>query len=229
MKITQFPILVLLVGAVLFTSSCNLYPDDDARIDEFDAVITYYERTNDFGAYKTYAIVDSVRQLSPSNEGIPGGDNVVRNSDYILDLINTNMQARNYDLVDNPNDADIIVNAGALVVNNIVISGGGYPGYWYGYPGDWYGPGYWWGYPGYGYYYPWVPIGFVTEYEVGTLIIDIVDRVNFNPNNDDQLLIKWSGVVRGVIGVTDNADVRNRLRIDINQAFDQSPYLQSEL
>lgn len=216
---------VLLFGL----SGCNLYPDDDARIDEFDAVITYNEKSIDFGSYKTYAIVDTVRQLSASQDGKPLVSNAVRNSDYILNLINTNMQSRNYELVANPNDADLLVNAGAFTVSNLVVSGGGYPNYWWGYGGSWGYPGDYWGYPGYGYYYPYYPVTFVTEYEVGTLLIDIVDRKNFNANIDEQLFVRWTGVIRGVVGLTDNADIKNRLRLDINQAFDQSPYLASNL
>jgi len=225
---TKVSVFYTLLASLLFLSACNLYPDDDARVDEYDAVITYYDRTIDFGTFKTYAIVDSVRQISFSQDG-PDDREPVRNSQYIIDLINSNMQARNYDKVENPADADLIINAGALTVSNMVISGGGYPGYWWGYPGGWYGAGYWWGYPGYGYYYPWYPITYVTEYEVGTLLIELIDQKNFNPDVSDQFTVRWNAAVRGVVGITDNADIRNRLRIDINQAFEQSPYLKSDL
>ena len=211
--------------------ACNLYPDDDARIDELDAVITYYDLTTDFGTYKTYAIIDTVRQISPDLNNPFEGNPATPNSDYIISLINTNMQARGYDLVESPNDADLIINAGTIVVSNIIISGG-YPPYYWGYPGfGWGYPGDWWGYPGYGYGYPWVPIGFVTEYDVGTLLIDIIDRKNYipSPTPSDDLLIKWTGIIRGITNLTNNADIRNRLKIDIDIAFDQSPYLVTNL
>ena len=207
----------LLTLVISFLSSCNLYPDDDARVDEFDAVITYNDITADFGTFKTYAIVDSVREIDPDGPG-----NVVRNSDLIIDLINQNMQSRGYVLVPNPNDADLGINAGAITVSNIVISGGGYPGYWWGYPGDY------WGYPGYGWGYPYYPV-YVTEYEVGTLVFSLIDLKNIDPNQDMTLAIPWASIIRGVTGITDNADIRNRLKIDINIAFEQSPYLSTNL
>lgn len=207
--------------------ACNLYPDDNARVDEFDAVITYYDRTSDFSSYKTYAIIDSVHQISPDNSGQPNPSNPVsRYSNYIIQLLNTNLQSRGYVKVNNPNDADIVINAGIISTTNIVFSGG-YPPYYWGCPTGWCSPGYWWGYPGYDYYYPWFPVSFVTQYEVGTLIIDLIDNENFNPSTDDRLLIKWTGIVRGVTGLTDSRDIRNRLKIDIDIAFEQSPYLLS--
>ncbi len=225
----QFQRLLLAFLTLAYLASCNLYPDDDARIDEFDAVITYYDKTVDYGDYKTYAMVDTVRQISPSQDGRPDKAKAVRNSDYILNLINTNMQARNYEKVANPNDADLIINVGAISTSNLVISGGGYPGYWYGWGSGWGYPGDYWGYPGYGYYYPYYPVTFVTEYEVGTLLIDVVDQKNFTTAANSALLLRWTAVIRGVTGLTDNADIKNRLRIDINQAFDQSEYLKSDL
>lgn len=224
MKIPKFIFTSLLL---IFIMGCNLYPDDDARIDEFDAVITYYDRTAKFGNYKTFVMIDSVTQIAPNDNGnSEGGSSATANSEYILSLIRVNMQSRGYTEVANPNDADLVINAGVLLVNNLVITSS-YPGYYWDCGLGWCNPGYWWGYPGYDYYYPWVPVAFVSEYEVGTLLIDIIDNKNFDPNTSPGLLIKWASVIRGVTNLTGQADVLNRLRIDINLAFEQSPYLKS--
>jgi hypothetical protein len=225
----QFLALMLLIASLY---GCNLYPDDDARVDEFDGVITYYDRTANFGEYKTFVMIDSVADLNSTQSGVPNETyRASQNSDYILGLIRGNMLSRGYTEVVNYNDADLVINAGVVSVSNFVISGS-YPPYYWGYPGTGWGyPGDWWGYPGYGYYYPWVPIAFVSEYEVGTLLIDMIDRKNYvpSPNPSNDLLIKWAGIIRGVTNLTGQADVRNRLRIDIDIAFDQSPYLKTNL
>ena len=56
-------IYLALIGSTLY--SCNLYPNDDTRIDDLDVVITLYDRTVDFSDYKAYFIIDSVAQINP--------------------------------------------------------------------------------------------------------------------------------------------------------------------
>jgi len=108
-------------------------------------------------------MIDSVVQLSPSDNGSSGGgSSAAPNSEYILNLIRGNMLSRGYTEVINPNDADLVINAGVLSVTNLVISSS-YPGYYYDCGLGWCYPGDWWGYPGYGYWYPWVPITFISE------------------------------------------------------------------
>ncbi len=219
-------IAILLLGTALY--SCNLYPDDGTRVDDLDVVITLYDRTVDFGDYKTYYIIDSVAQINPDLGGQPIADNPLneKNQELILDLIRVNLESRGFEEEErNARAADLVVNAGSITVSNINISST-YPNYYYGYAGGGWGyPGDYWGYPGYGYYYPWGPVYSVTEYEVGTLMIDIADsNVDTTLN---RIPILWSGILRGVTNLTSDADVRNRIQIGINQAFEQSPYFQS--
>ena len=64
----------------------------------------------------------------------------------------------------------------------------------------------------------------VSSYEVGTLLIDMLDLKNFTMGVDETIDIPWSGVVRGVLDDAE-ADVLQRIKDGIDQAFFDSPYL----
>ena len=86
--------------------------------------------------------------------------------------------------------------------------------WWYYYPG-------YWGYPGYSYYYPWGT--YMGSYEEGALIIDLADLKNIDQSNKliDAL---WAAMIGGVLSNNDGL-IDKRLIDQIDQAFEQSPYL----
>jgi hypothetical protein len=90
------------------------------------------------------------------------------------------------------------------------------PGWWPGW--GWYPPG--WG----GCWYP--PSGGVAKYDTGTLFVDMVDpKSPFEDGEDLVIPVYWTAAMNGLLGGS-AASVASRLNTNINQAFDQSSYLQ---
>ena len=87
---------------------------------------------------------------------------------------------------------------------------------------------YWW--PGWGYYPPWggcyyPPSVGAAKFRVGTLYVDMVDpKSPFEVDGEPVIPIYWTAAMNGLLGSA--ASVASRLNDSINQAFDQSPYLQ---
>jgi hypothetical protein len=123
------------------------------------------------------------------------------------------MQALGYRKIENPNQENIP----DLFVRVAVTTTENYQAYYnYG----------WWGwgwYPGWGVYYPWYPTGSVYSYTTGSVLIDMVDVENADIEQEI-LPAVWYAGINGLLG--DNSrNVRNRLITNIDQCFEQSPYL----
>lgn len=100
-----------------------------------------------------------------------------------------------------------------------------YPGYpWYpGWGGGWYP-----GYPGGCYYCGYPPTVSYQSFDVGTIIVDMFDLRQLTPGNiPDEFDPAWVGVFRGLVS-SNPASNSDRLVASINQAFDQSPYLENK-
>ncbi len=194
------------------------YPSEDLTVSELDIVVTIPDQSEDYGRFQTFAVPDSVVRVGQdeSDEG-PGPFD-----DLMLDLVRSNLTALGYVEEENPETfpPDLVVLVELLVVDNIVV-GPAYPiwpgwGWW----GGWY-PG--WGFgPGWGGYYPWVPVG---QYTTGTVILDMIDPAQAD-DMDETVPIIWSAFINGLVTGSD-AEVETRIVTNINQAFDQSPYLGS--
>jgi len=79
----------------------------------------------------------------------------------------------------------------------------------------------WPGYPWWGCWYCWyTPIPVAVDYEVGTVLVNMMDHrqggTDFEPS--------WMGLIRGLPS-SDESYNADRTVEGINQAFDQSPYL----
>ena len=92
-------------------------------------------------------------------------------------------------------------------------------GWWWGYPG--YYPPLWWGYPGYGYYYPYCNY---YSYDTGSLNVELFDLENASENQNIRAI--WNNINFGVMSRYEQTNV-NRALESIDQAFDQSPYIQN--
>ena len=134
----------------------------------------------------------------------------------LVNAVKTNMDARGYTRVLS-NHANPDLGLGLTVIKDLNL-GVVYPGWWWGYWGGCY-----WGYCGYPPYYPWYGGGFVYTVPTGTLVLDMIDLKN--ANTSEKLTVPWGSVMSGGLGNTAN-DIQ--LGVDaINQAFTQSPYLQT--
>ena len=213
-----------LLAAVLAFSVAGLlsgcYPDKIDYVDEYDVAGTMYDKDADFSSFATFHVVDTVMHITEDGEDDP---NLNRDyDDFILDLIRQNMTELGYDELENPDslnrpDLEILVQAMSTDFYT-------YFSYWYDY-WSWY-PGWDWWYPGYPWYpsYPWYPGGgYYSSYTTGTLIMEMLDTEV--AQQGDHPGVVWMGLVDGLL-TGNKSSARARLEKQINQTFDQSPYLQ---
>lgn len=203
---------VMFAGLVF--ASCSKRPTYDIGTADLDMVYTYYDVNLDFGSYKTYNLVDSLN----IDEGELTPDEIAYIKEYYKDVfvrIRDNMNARGYVEVDTAANPDLGIGVSIITRESYII----YWGWWY----DWgyWGSSYYWGYPGYGYWYPWSPS--VASYEEGAIIIEMTDLKN--PDNVNQMLnMAWASLIGGVLS-NNKSLIDERLIQQIDQAFEQSPYL----
>lgn len=242
-KLTKTSIMVILVAMIL--NSC--YPGDSIPISDLDTSSTFYSEQDFSTAPTSAAIIWDVVQVKDDDANDLPYDGEV--DDEILNTTLENLVAlygesnvvivsetlapdptpsnRNVQIVV-PNDVDPEPDVDVVISPSIILRretvGYVYPGYpWWG--GGWWGGG-WWG-PGYPCYYCGYPpsISF-QQYDVGTVVLDMLDLrqlVNgaFDP---DDVPIIWVSVNRGLL--SSNSDFNGERTVDgINQSFEQSPYL----
>jgi len=158
-----------------------------------------YDKTADFGQYKTFALYRFV-----DNQGYISDLNKRR----IADAVRNEMVNKGFALKDS-STADLLVNAVAIIAEKRDVTA--YTNY-YGY-GGYYRP-YAWG-PGYGGAYGTTTYS-VDEYKQGTLMIDIVDAKNHQ--------LVWQGVGEGrVDDQKDNSKREERIKDAIGKIMASFP------
>jgi len=196
----SFRMFFAIVGTLVFGfafSSC--YPDYGLNIEDYDAVATYYDAATDFGAYKKYFLIDTVRHVLP-----PGTvDDFTRVHDnVILAAVEGNLEALGYVRTTQVDSGDIAVQTAVTRQDYLRF-------YSWGWYGRWFWP----------IYYP--PV-IAYNYSTGTITIDMADG-NASRSSGDVKSV-WFSVLQGVAGASQGNEER-RIRAGINQAFTQSPYL----
>lgn len=214
--------LILFLAAAMLAPGCLPYPDENEPIEAFDSVITLFDWNTDLSGYVTYALSDEIIPITPDTNhiGIPSDvfepDPEV--TGYVLELIRENMNDRGYEEVQDGAQADLLINAGYVVLTTTVAQTWycGDPWFWFWDP-YWYGPGFGWGYPAYSYYYTW-PCTYYYSYDVGTIMVQMLDGADVS---GDSLKELWVGVFRGFAtwGVSPS-----RIAFGVNQAFEQTPF-----
>lgn len=210
------------IAATVF--SCS--PEFDATVEELDLAITRVNDNQDFSAYHTFYLEDTVVYIVGENDDPADLDRthdeqiISEARQHFLDLGWTEIT----DTSDIETDADVAILLSALAVDVYY-----YYTYWWDYWDWWYWD--WWypGYPG----YPWYPvypgIGYPSYgYSVGTIMIDIADIKNIETTANDgdrpKVNIIWSGAINGILAGSD-ASVSSRITAQMDQVFNQSPYL----
>jgi hypothetical protein len=192
--------------------ACRKTPDTSELSVNF-VVQTAKEPNADFSSYKTYYISDTVAKITTDrNDSLWVGNDAKQ----LVDAVKSNMNARGYTFVATSHSStDLGLGLTVLKDLNITVM---YPGYWWGYWGGCY-----WGYCGYPPYYPYYgPV--VYSVPTGTIVLDMIDLKNASAN--EKLYVPWSSVMSGGLGYTSD-DLQ--LGVDaINQAFTQSPYIQTQ-
>ncbi len=193
----------------LVVAAC--YPDQLSDVEDLDTVTTVFDTGADFSVKRTYALVDSVVPIGFDTTG--DNDEVPASlSRAVVSEIRTNLNALGWQEITDPRvtEPDVVVAAGVAVNQYIYADWYSYWGYWPYWPPVW---------AGWGWYYP-VPI--VYSYDVGTLLVTMVDARRASPT-DRLIPIAWIAAVRGV----GNGAASNQARAvaGVDQAFEQSPYL----
>lgn len=196
------------IVAVLIILLSGCYPKGPEYNSDYALVVTDYDPEFDFGSRKTYYMPDEIH-LETNIENIDK-ERIEEFEELVLDLIATNMQQRNYTRIDTAGaqEPDMIIGVSALAIENTGV--GWVPGPCWS----------WWCW-----YYPnWYPVGY--SYSTGTVIIQmgvpdgVIDFV------DDDADLAWLGALDGLLSSSVNNNQAGVTK-GINQAFEQSPYIQS--
>jgi hypothetical protein len=189
--------------ALLFLMA-GCYPDGAEYYEDTDVVYTNYNDKYDFKSKGTYSIPDKIVKIT--GELQDGEDPEFVKEPYntqILQKITSNMTALGYTKVTDPATADLVLFPAVWTNTTITY----YYDYW-----CWYYPyycGWGWGYPS------------VSSYTTGTLLMTLVaDGEEFVQSTN-----VWTAAANGLL--SGYYDV-NRVNKAIDQAFKQSPYLNTK-
>lgn len=196
-----------LAVVIVLLSGC--YPKGPEYTSDYGLVVTDYDPDYNFGAQKTYFMPDTV--YIESNVEDPDYDKYNEFKDLVLDLIETNMSARNYTRIDTTGAQipDIVLNVSALYLDNTGV--GWVPSPCWSYWCWWYGGGW------YPYYY---------SYSTGTILIQLGDPVESILDDGVEASLAWIAGLDGLLSSSVDTNLQG-VTNGINQAFEQSLYLES--
>ncbi len=219
MKKTIHNVALALLAILLH--ACYSSPDLSQLSSDF-VVATDVDLEVDFTDYATYYLSDTISIVT--NDRRTEGDSILTpdtnpSSTAIINKIEENMTARGYARSDDP--LDVINKAVDFAIGSTVVeisnTGQTCWGWWGGYPGYW--PPWYWGYPGYGYYYPYCSY---YQYDTGSLILEFGDIKN--AANGRRVNAMWNTAIFGVLSDYTQTNMNRALK-GIDQAFEQSPYI----
>ncbi len=199
--------LVLLFGC---------YPDEDLSIDDLDLVVTQHDEGTNFNNFRTYSLPDTVLKIVDGEGRV---DLEGQQDELILGLVRSNMESLGYVEEANPstNPSDVVVLITAqeddVFEDRIGNQFWFFWSWWSGWFGGWRFTDEWSGVS------PFLPVS--SKYNAGTIYIYMLDA---NSGENLRVPIVWRAVINGVI-VGNTVDISRRIQENIDQAFDQSPYL----
>jgi hypothetical protein len=206
-------VIFVLIASSLIVVSC--YRDYGLSVTDYDTIVTVYDKNFNYKVNKNFAMPDTVLHLLGENEE----DNISRQyDDLMLSTVATNMTNYGYtrvpfDTTQAAPDLVVLVSVASQTWRGYTWSPGW--GYWGGWG--------WWGWgPGYGGYYPGYAVPY--EFETGTIIIELLDPDEENPNNQTEAQIIWNGGINGLLANT-TVGTSSRISTNIDNAYKQSPYL----
>lgn len=194
--------IVFYLGVIVILGSC--YPQGPEYYEDLDVVYTNHDDQYDFSNKGTYAIPDKIVKIT--GDLIEGEDPEFVEEPFngqILQKIEDNMSSLGWTKTDDPASADVVLFP-AVWSNTTVY-------YWYDY-WCWYYPwycGWGWGYPS------------VSSYTTGTLVMTLV------ADGEDYIdpARVWTAAANGLLSGAVNI---SRVNKAIDQAFEQSPYLNTK-
>lgn len=200
----------VLTIALYILAGC--YPKGPEYYSDLDLTVTDFDAQYGFGDQKLYWMADTVEYITNIKDSELDPTDVQK----LLQEIETNFTSRGYERleVSNPDDAEFVITVSVIASENTGIGWvPGYPCYW----GCWggYYPPYWGGYYSY-------------SYTTGSVITNWWDPQD-SPvlsNNEDLQPIHWVATFNGMLSSSEQNN-KDRIAFSVNQAFTQSPYIQS--
>ena len=206
-KIMFFAALALLAVA------CHKEPYPQDGDNEY-LVYTSPGKDVTFTSYSTFDLADSLLIIGQSDKPVYSqSDNALA----LIQAVRTNMENLGYIYTpDNP-DADLGIQMTYIIKTERYVKYYNDPYWWLDYPGYW-PSGYWGNWTGF--YYPY-PVSYT--YTTNALITDMVDLTG-EEKDGSALEVVWTSYIGGPAGSRVQGDV-DRMKVAINQAYAQSPYL----
>jgi len=193
--------VLFLFAIIVLMVSC--YPGGAEYYDEMDIVYSEYDENFDFKSQGTYAMPDTIVKITGNL--LTGEKPEIVDKKYaepMLKRINDNMKALGWTKVTDPTSADVVIFPAAWTNTTVY--------YWYDY-WCWY-----YYYCGWGYYYPTV-----SSYTTGTFVMTMIPKVQESIQPTGVWVSAINGLLSGAYDVT-------RVTNCIDQAFEQSPYLNTK-
>ena len=215
--------------AAMTGALAGCYPGGPETFGDTDVVVTLRASDAIFEGDNTFALPDQVIDLGEVVPDDPEPTIDHRFDEDILTRVRSNLEAYGYTYTEDEEAADLWVPVGAIVTTTWVLyQYYDYWGYWGFYPG--FGGGFWIGYPVYG----------ISAYQTGTIVFSLVRPEDIEPveeiqisedapreqalENINKVPAIWSATINGLVGSSAGTTV-DRIQTTIDQAFDQSPYL----
>jgi len=190
-------VVAMITAASVVMFSC--YPNSPESAEEFDVVATFYDQETDFAAFSSFASrTDSIIQIE-----IPGAQNIDLSHDFDADLlsqINDAFAKRGYtrepDPQTNKPDMAVLVSAAATTEYDPY---GSSP--WFSFWGSWFADSLGvdvdvtWGLD-----YSWYSGSVVYSYDVGALVILLLDIRNIDDTTQRaDIPVLWMGTFNGLL------------------------------
>ena len=178
-------------------------------------VYTAHDTDTDFAAIDTYYVPDSILVIGNSDKTEYWKD---ADAQEIIGTVADLMESRNFVRTDDKETAQTGLQI-SYVERVTYFVGYDYPYWWWYYPYYW-APGYWgdwlgWHYP-YQVYY---------GYTAGSMLIEMVDLTADRQSNR-KLPVIWDSFIGGLLTSSHKVNMQRTLDA-VNQAFMQSPYLET--
>lgn len=204
---------ILLIPAVIILAfACQKEPVTDG--DNEYLVYTAPGKNVTFSSFSTFDLADSLLVIGQSAKPEYSQSN---NALALIQQVRTAMENAGYIYTPSNPSADLGIQMTFVVKTERYVQYYNDPYWWLDYPGYW-SPGFWGDYTGF--YHPY-PVSYT--YSTNSLMIDMVDLTT-PKTGTEALEVVWSAYIGGPAGFGPNTDL-DKMKVAINQAFAQSPYL----
>ncbi len=212
----SFKIGVVLSIALYILVGC--YPKGPEYYSDLDLTVTDYDKDYNHGAQKKYWMADAVEYITNIDDSELDQADVLK----LLEEIEINFTSRGYVRLDTADidDAEFVITVSVIASESTSVGWiPGYPCY----------PGWGWG-CGFPPYYPPYWGGYYTStYTTGSVIINWWDpqEPTVPQLSEEAQPIHWVATFNSLVS-TSKENNAARIEAGINQAFKQSPYIQSK-